>query len=104
MNEITTQRLVNTFMTQSLNTLVQCLCQGRSDDETHDLIYCQDDVIYQQDVNILVVNNLRHPYSYSWFAINLWGCGSQCQLPTPAGTDSVTNNIFFCVVPPTWPL
>ena len=33
-----------------------------SDVETHELIYCQGDVIYQQDVIILVVNNFRHPY------------------------------------------
>ena len=57
--------------------------QGWSDVETHDFIYCQGDVIYQQDVNIniLVVNNFRHPYlrqraridifiSMSWFTIN----------------------------------
>ena len=36
--------------------------QGWSDVETHDLIYCQGDVIYQPDVNILVVNYFRHPY------------------------------------------
>ena len=41
--------------------------------------------------------------SYSWFAINLSGCTRQCQPPTPAGSDNWTNNIFFCVIPPTWP-
>ena len=39
----------------------------------------------------------------SWFAINLSGCGTQCQPPTPAGSDNGTNKIFLCVVPPTWP-
>ena len=39
----------------------------------------------------------------SWFAINLLGCGTQCQPPTPAGSDNGTNKIFLCVVPPTWP-
>ena len=41
--------------------------------------------------------------SYSWFAINLSGCGRQCQPPTPAGSNNGTNNIFFCVIPPIWP-
>ena len=27
----------------------------------------------------------------------------QCQPPTPARSYNGTNNIFFCVVPPTWP-
>ena len=40
---------------------------------------------------------------YSWFAINLSGYGEQCQPPTPAGSDNGINNIFLCVVPPTWP-
>ena len=40
---------------------------------------------------------------YSWFAINLSGCGTQCQPPTPAGSDNGTNKIFLCVVPPIWP-
>ena len=31
----------------------------------------------------------------SWFAINLSGCGRQWQLPTPAGSNIITNNIFF---------
>ena len=39
----------------------------------------------------------------SWFAINLSGCARQCQPPTPAGSDNATNQIFYCVVPPTWP-
>ena len=30
--------------------------------ETDDLICCQGDVIYQQDENVLLVNNFRHPY------------------------------------------
>ena len=30
-----------------------------SDVENHGLIYCQGDVIYQQDVNILVASNVR---------------------------------------------
>ena len=38
-----------------------------------------------------------------WFAIILSGSGRQCQPPTPAGSDSGTNNIFFYVTPPTWP-
>ena len=29
--------------------------------------------------------------------------GRQCQPPMPAGSDNATNNLFFCVVPPTWP-
>ena len=33
--------------------------------------------------------------NYSWFAINLSGCGKQCQPPTPAGSDNGTNNIFL---------
>ena len=39
----------------------------------------------------------------SWFAINLSGCCRQWQPPTPAGSDNGTNNIFFCILPPTWP-
>ena len=40
---------------------------------------------------------------YSWFVINLLGCGGQYQPPTPAGSESGINNIFLCVVPSTWP-
>ena len=36
-------------------------------------------------------------------SISAWGCGGQCQPPTPAGSDNGINNIFFCVVPSTWP-
>ena len=39
----------------------------------------------------------------SWFAINLSGCGGQCQTPTPTESDNGINKIFLCVVPPTWP-
>ena len=42
-------------------------------------------------------------HSNSRFAINLSGYGGQCQPPTSAGSDNGINNIFFCVVPPTWP-
>ena len=40
---------------------------------------------------------------YSWFAINLWGCGRQCQPSAPTGPNNGTNNIFACVIPWTWP-
>ena len=40
---------------------------------------------------------------YSWFTINPSGYGGQCQPPTPAESDNGINNIFLCVVPPTWP-
>ena len=39
---------------------------------------------------------------YSYFAINLLGCGGQCQPRTPAGSGNGINNMFLCVVPPTW--
>ena len=40
---------------------------------------------------------------YSWFEINLSGCGGQCQPLTPGGSNIGINKIFLCVVPPTWP-
>ena len=46
---------------------------------------------------------IRFSSQNSWFAISLSGCGGQCQPPTPAGSDNGINNIFLCVVPPTWP-
>ena len=58
MNEITEQRLHSRPNVSTLRSSVFI----RGDVETHDLIYCQGDVTYQQDVNILVVNNFRHPY------------------------------------------
>ena len=59
-------------------------------------MYCQGDIIYQQDVNILVVNDVRHPYlrqkglHYRFcgmdFSLNLradqheWCCGHHSSL------------------------
>ena len=57
-------------------------------------------------LHVFEEESLEKKYStrpYSWFAINLSGCGTQCQPPTPAGSDNGTNKIFLCVVPPTWP-
>ena len=45
---------------------------------------------------------INYSFNYSWFAISLSGCGRQCQSATPAGSDSGTNNILFCVISPTW--
>ena len=41
----------------------------------------------QHDADVSLAN--------SWFAINLSGCGTQCQPPTPAGSDNGTNKLFF---------
>ena len=51
---------------------------------------------------IRYLNNTLPTLKNSCFAINLWGCGRQCQPPTPAGSNNETNNIFFCVIPPIW--
>ena len=56
--------------------------------------------VFQQHICRFIIYSLIH---YSWFVINLSGCGGQCQPPTLAGSDNEINNIFLCVVPPTWP-
>ena len=59
MNEITEQRL---HSRPNVSTLRSSVFIRGDDVEAHDLICCQGDVIYQQDVNTLVVNDFRHPY------------------------------------------
>ena len=65
------------------------------------------DICKQFSFNCFVKYNLhahiRSFSSNSWFAISLSGYGGQCQPPTPAGSNNGINDIFFCVIPPTWP-
>ena len=46
--------------------------------------------IYSPKSPKVINNNNSTCMIYSWFAINLWGCGRQCQPPTPAVSDNVT--------------
>ena len=68
-------------------------------------VYCN--IVQPVYADLCTVKTMNFWYneqsSNTWFAINLSGCGTQCQPPTPAGCDNGTNKIFLCVVPPTWP-
>ena len=60
MNEITEQRLHSRPNVSTLRSSV--FIRGGLMLKLTTLYACQGDVIYQQDVNILVVNDFRHPY------------------------------------------
>ena len=65
-----------------------------------------NDVITFFDLSVFSFGITENSFKSS-FAINLIGCGSQCQPPMPAASNNRTNNIFFCVIlggTPCWDL